>query len=606
MSLSNLKTPGSNRLSARYADFIVKWRWAAIAVSVILVAIVGSGVRWIEMGNNYRLFFSSDNPELMAFEDFQDTYTKNDNILFVVQPENPKEGQVFTQDVAAAIHQLTEEAWQLPYVIRVDSITNFQHTWANEDDLTVEDLIKEGDETNQLLLDERRVIALAEPLLKNNVISHDADTTGVNVIFQYPEKSITEVPEAATAARELVARIHENHSGLRIALTGVSMLNASFAEASMKDMSLMGLMFVMIIVVAALSLKQLWGTVVTIFVIVLSMMAGMGSSGWANIKITPISMTAPIVIITIAIADSIHILVSMRKAQAAGMVQLEALKESLRINLVPVSITSLTTIVGFLALNFSETPPFKHLGNLTAVGIGAAWMLSLTFLPAVMSLLPVRAPKGAALAARSGNLTAGPLLSWSNFIIGNRNIVLGVAGIAAITFGALAPTVELNDEWVKYFDKRIPFRNDAEFGEKNLAGMYSIEYSVESGEEGGISEPEYLSNLEAFTEWLRTQEEVDHVFSFSDIIKRLNRNMNGDDTEFYAIPENRELAAQYTLLYEISLPYGLDLNDRVAIDKSATRVTATLPEISALQGFSWQLSNGKRSNFAQKNMIRMR
>ena len=129
----------------------------------------------------------------------------------------------------------------------------------------------------------------------------------------------------------------------------------------------------------------------------------------------------------------------------------------------------------------------------------------------------------------------------------------------------------------------MEFRGDAEFAIDNLAGLYPIEFSVEAGEPGGVSNPEYLENLEAFTVWLRTQPEVRHVYSYTDIIKRLNENLHGDDPTWHKIPDDRRLAAQYLLLYEMSLPFGLDLNDRINIDKSATRVTATLDDITTVE-----------------------
>jgi predicted RND superfamily exporter protein len=88
--------------------------------------------------------------------------------------------------------------------------------------------------------------------------------------------------------------------------------------------------------------------------------------------------------------------------------------------------------------------------------------------------------------------------------------------------------------------------------------------------------------LDRFTGWLREQPEVTHVYSYSDVIKRLNRNMHGDDPAWNRLPDDRELAAQYLLLYELSLPYGLDLNDRISVDKSATRVSASVGEVSTV------------------------
>jgi hypothetical protein len=117
----------------------------------------------------------------------------------------------------------------------------------------------------------------------------------------------------------------------------------------------------------------------------------------------------------------------------------------------------------------------------------------------------------------------------------------------------------------------VEFRRDTDQALEHL-GMYPIEYSVPARTSGGISDPEYVANLENFAELLREQPEVVHVYSFSDIMKRLNKNPHGDDPSYYQTPNNRDEAAQYLLLYELSLPYGLDLNDRVNIDKSAIRL----------------------------------
>jgi predicted RND superfamily exporter protein len=98
-----------------------------------------------------------------------------------------------------------------------------------------------------------------------------------------------------------------------------------------------------------------------------------------------------------------------------------------------------------------------------------------------------------------------------------------------------------------------------------------MSFSIRAGESSGINDPEYLRRLDAFAKWLRAQPGVHHVSTFTDTVKRLNKNMHGDDPTYYRLPEARELAAQYLLLYEMSLPYGLDLNDQLNVDKSATR-----------------------------------
>jgi predicted RND superfamily exporter protein len=149
------------------------------------------------------------------------------------------------------------------------------------------------------------------------------------------------------------------------------------------------------------------------------------------------------------------------------------------------------------------------------------------------------------------------------------------SGTLALILIAFIPTLEFNDTFTKYFDDRVAFRRAVDASEPYF-GAAPIEISLPASEPGGVSNPEYLQTLDAFTKFLRGHGMVRHVYSITDIMKRLNRNMHGDDPNEYALPGDRELAAQYLLLYELSLPYGLDLNDRINIDKSASRITVNL------------------------------
>ncbi len=295
--------------------------------------------------------------------------------------------------------------------------------------------------------------------------------------------------------------------------------------------------------------------------------------------LAPVSVTAPIVIMTLAVADSIHILVSMLTSMRDGHSKLEALRESLRVNFLAISITSVTTVVGFLSLNYSDSPPFNHLGNITATGIVAAWLYSVTFLPAVLRLLPIKAHK-----ATDGRTRSDVALDrLASFVTARSRPILLVGVVVAAALVAMLPRVELNDQWVEYFDHRVTFRTDTDYALEHMPGIYPAEFSVNAQGPEGINDPEYLNNLEQFTDWLRARPDVEHVYSYTDIIKRLNKNMHSDDEAFYHIPEERELAAQYLFLYEISLPFGLDLNDRINVDKSATRVTATMRNVTTAE-----------------------
>ncbi|NIW25597.1 MAG: MMPL family transporter, partial [Gammaproteobacteria bacterium] len=525
---------------------VIRWRWLVVTAAIAVAGLVGSGAANLEFANNYRVFFSTENPELTAFEELQATYTKNDNFLFVLEPTS---GDAFSRDTISAVELLTREAWQIPYAIRVDSISNFQHSYGIEDDLIVEDLFRDGAFLDDDERARRGEIALAEPLLRDQLVTADGRVTAVNVILQYPEESLTEVPEAVTFARGLRDQLVMEYPDIQFSLTGVSMLNNAFAETGTADLgTLVPLMFGVILLLTLLIMRSVAATVATVAVIVLSTMVAMGAAGFAGMPLTPISGAAPIIILTLAIADSIHILTSLRTAMREGSAKTEAIVEALRLNFMPVSITSLTTIIGFLALNFSDSPPFWHLGNVTAVGIAAAWAFSLTVLPALMQILRYRVTRSVV-----PDLGTRFMARLADFVIARPRRLLVTVGASVLVLTAFIPTIDFNDQWTQYFDDRIEFRRETDRAVEHF-GMYPIEYSVPARTSGGVSDPEYLMHLEAFTAFLREQPAVQHVYSFSDVMQRLNKNLHGDDPGYYRTPQDRDEAAQYLLLYELSLP----------------------------------------------------
>lgn len=561
-------------MSERFFRFILQHRLLVILTTLGLTILMGSGLQRLQFSNDYRMFFSEENPQLQAFEQLQNTYTKNDNLLFVIVPDD---GKVFTRDSLAAVAALTRQAWQIPFSLRVDSITNFQYTHADGDDLVVEDLVQSPESLSDQALAEKQAIATHDPLLVNRLISPGAQVTGVNVTVQLPGESLGEVPAVVKAARELARGIEAAHPGIRIRLTGIVMMNDAFPAASMADMvTLYPAMFAAVILVLVLMLRSIPGTLSTLTIILLMIVATMGLTGWLGIRLSPPTTVVPIVIMTLAIADCVHILVNFLHGMREGEEKHQAMLESLRINLQPIFITSLTTAIGFLSLNFSEAPPFRDLGNMSAVGVILAFLLSITFLPALMMLLPVKALSG----DTRGSLA---MQRFGEFVVRRRQPLLWGMGLTILFLITQIPNNRLDDQFVKYFDETNEFRQATDFASEHLTGIYMIEYSLESGEPGGINEPAYLRTLESFAQWYREQPNVLHVSTLTDIMKRLNRNMHGDDDAWYRLPEKRDLAAQYLLLYEFSLPFGLDLNNQINVSKSATRFSVTLDSISTQQ-----------------------
>ncbi len=572
----------------RYAAWVVRNRWLVIILTVIATMAIASGGKNLSFTNDYRVFFSKDNPQLLAFEELQESYTKSDNVLIMIEP---KDGDVFTAETLAAVADLTERSWQVPFSIRVDSLTNYQHMDAEEDDLIVADLVEDIDALTPVELERIRKVAMAQPTIVKKLLAPNSQVTGVNVTMEMPAELTDEqraipaaertakdpmlaVQEAVEYVRAMIADMEQQYPDIKFTTSGLVLLNQAFSEASITDMTtIIPMAFGVIIVGVLLLIASPVAMVATVLVVLLSILAAMGTAGWLGIKLTPPSASAPTLILTLAVADCVHFLVTFYQNMRKGMERQAAVIESLRINFSPIFLTSVTTAVGFLSLNFSDAPPFRDLGNITAMGVMFAFILAVTFLPALSAVLPA---KGKVRDANKATLMDG----LANFVISFRRPLFWGMGAIMIALAVIAPKNELNDVFVHYFDESVPFRAEVDEITDKLSGLYIVDFSVDSKEEGGVSNPDFLADLEKFENYLTALPEVQHVSAITETMRRLNRSMHGDDEAYYKLPASRELSAQYLLLYEMSLPYGLDLNNQINFDKSTTRISATLETVS--------------------------
>ena len=460
---------------------------------------------------------------------------------------------------------------------RVDSLTNFQSSRGEGDDLIVEDVLFELDELTPDRVAKIERLARIEPLLNRFLVSEGGQATIVNAVLQLPSDIPAVSVEAASKAAAIKAELVDEFPGHDVHLLGVVILSASFETAGQVDsQTLIPLVYGLILLVIFAVFRSLIIVGVSLSLILLSTLFAMGMGGFLGVELTPISLSAPTIILTIAVADAIHIFSGVRGFMRKGMNKRDALVSSVALNFAPVGITSVTTIVGFLTLNFSDSPPFHHLGNITAAGIFAAWILSIFFLPALASFAP--------LSFRPRSFSRMNVMTHLAELVVQRAVpVFGInlgLSVAAIAF---IPRMELNDQWTKYFAPRLEFRQAVDAATP-FFGTEPMEFVIDSGAPGNVTNPEFLQVVDDFTSWLRTRDDVvTHAFAVSDIMKRPNRNLNDENPAFDAIPDAKELAAQYLLVYELSLPYGLDLNDRVDINRQTTRVTATTRDVTTNQ-----------------------
>jgi hypothetical protein len=542
-----------------------------LALCATACAVGALGLGRASFSTDYRVFFSSEDPGLGTFRRLESAFAPTDNVLFVVKAGD---GDAFGRDALAALQALTDEGWRLPHAARVDSPTNFPRARADGDDVALAPLVpRPAAELSAAEIAEARAAAAGEPLLAGALVSRDGGAAAVNVTLRLPPGDPRAASRVARAAREAAGRVGAAHPGLDVRASGMALMNDAFMDASVRDMAfVMPATAAVMLVAMALTLGSAWATAAVAAVVWLSAALALGLAGWLGYPLTPPSVAAPVVVLTVAVADGVHVVLAAAAARRGGRDRRAAVGAAVAENLEAITYTWLTTLVGFLCLNYSEAPPVRHLANMTAFGVTAAYVLSFTLLPALLALLPWRARPARPGAGRAAGALARRL---GDFVVRRRVAVLAGALLATAAGGTMAARLETDDQFVQYFDPAVPFRRDADFTLRNLSGLYRLEYQVGSAD--GVTDPAYLADLGRFVAHLRAQPEVDHVYALTDVLARVRRALDGDGPP---APPSREAAAEALLAYEMNLPAGLDLRDRVNVDKTATRVSVTVKDMS--------------------------
>ncbi|HGZ7397923.1 efflux RND transporter permease subunit [Vibrio parahaemolyticus] len=553
-----------------------KYSLLVLLATIFLIIVATIGGKNLYFRGDYDIFFDGTNKQLLAFDEIQTTFAKTDNLAIVIAPED---GDIFTPQTLSLIQKITVDAWQVPYSSRVDSIANYQHTEAFDDDLLVEDLLYSEYELTPERISKVKSIALSEPVLKSALVSEKGDVTVVNITVQLPEMDKTaEVEEVVSSINAMIDRYQRAYPDVTFHKAGIIAMNHAFMTAAQDDSStLVPTMLVVILVFLTIMLRSILSVIATLIVIIGSVMATMGISGWAGMFLSTATVNVPTLIMTLAVADCVHVIATMRQSMKNGFTKVQSIERSIALNFVPILITSVTTAIGFLMMNMSDSPVLRDFGNLSALGVMVACFLSVTLLPALLKLLPIH------VKMETSQDQKHVMDHLGDFVVSQRRALLPLSVVVIVVCASLIPLNKVNDESVEYFGQRNEFRQAADFMEERISGMTNISIAIKTNESQGIAAPDFLNTIGEFSSWLRDQPETDHVATLADVYKRLNKNMHGDDEAYYSLPQSRELAAQYLLLYEMSLPYGLDLNNQINVDKSSIKMVLTVANLGSVE-----------------------
>ncbi|MBW1944336.1 MAG: MMPL family transporter, partial [Deltaproteobacteria bacterium] len=570
----------------RFADRVIRLRWfIVVIVPVIVFAMMGVGAKNFGFEGSYRIWFGEESEYLINYDNFRATFGTDEVILITFKDDNG----IFNKKALGTIQRITDKLWQTKYIARVDSITNYQYVHASKedpDDILVDDFIEDVSALSESQLNQKKKIATSDVQTRNLVISEDGKTAVIMArLVPLPDED----PSFFFELRGLVESFLNEETaktGYRFYLNGGPIITTEFITIAMRDSSLLvPIVTLAVVIFLILVFRKLSGSLIPILVVIFTYMFVLAVQFILGFKLNNITANLPVFVIAIGIADAVHIYWVWLLARRHGKDNHEAIHIAIKKTLLPAFLTSVTTFVGFISLAPSPVVPIKTLGIASASAAVVAFILSVTFLPAMLAIVN---PKVKRLFDRELDTGADepPAFAkrYSAFIIKHDLKIVVVTVVLSVFLALGLFKVQVDSEMTRYFREDSYINRTVTFIEKNITGPMTLEIVVDSRKDSGIKDPEFLKTVDRFySAFTDATEEVRHMGSLLDVIKRFNRVMNSDNEEFYSIPESKNLIAQYLLLYSLSLPQGMEINDRMDVKERFFRITASMNLTSSVR-----------------------
>lgn len=549
----------------KYVEFLQKFRWfIAIGIPIIVFALAFN-LKNLQMDGSYRIWFAEDSKTLTDYDNFRSTFGNDDALVITFQD---KDG-IFNKKALQSVENITKALWKMKYIARVDSITNYQYVHSNPnepDDIVVEDFIKNIDKATPEYLANRKEIAINDPLVVDGFISTDGTTTMISARLT---PKVNDDSDKSIEIMKLIEKIlapEIERTGYKYWLNGGPPLNHAFVTIGMADMIFIPIILIASIILLLLLFRRVSGALIPIGVVTFTFLTVLAIQVLLGYKLNNFTINLPLFIVAIGIADAVHVYSIWILHRQEGDENFIAVENSLRKNFLPIFLTSLTTTIGFATLTISEVIPVLTLGIATASGAILAFIISVIWMPSVLLIL-----KKEFKSEIIEKIKEKKPLGYGKFIVKHDK---QIAIITTVIFSLLAiglTKVKIDSNTIRYFDESVEIRKSTEFTSDNLTGPMAYEIVVDSKEEGGIKDPTFLKTVELFyKDFQKTYPDVRHLNSLLDTIKRFNKVVNNSEE----IPDNRNLIAQYLLLYSLSLPQGMEINDKMDIKEQRLRVTA--------------------------------
>lgn len=548
---------------------IEKYKKTCIILSLIFVALLAPGLAHFQEKYDVRIWFRETDPLIKTLNSFERQFGNDESVVVALHAPDG----IFQESAAKALKEITEAMWKVPEVIRVESLSNYNYSYAEDDDIFVESFFHD-EELTQDYLDQRREIALSHKVMPNYLVSEDGKAA---MIFARLVPTLTGSPnyETIVGETEKILKKYEKRDDIKTYLVGEAVVNDAFRSVSNNDGALfLPLLFTMIIIYLLITFRSFVAMLLPFGVTVLCLISTFGAAFLMGFTFNNIMSILPAILIAISIADSVHILITYFNFRGGGMDGKEAAFFALHKNLIPTFLTSVSTMIGFFSLTVTELIPVRELGTLAGIGCFIAWMITIFLMGPVMYYINFKVPKHFHHLTGNNEGDLNPkMVAATQFLNRHKGKIIIFMALFSVSTLYMSTKINVNSNPYEYFTYNQPIRHANDFVKEAFGGNTGPEFIIDSGRDDGIKDPEFLKKVEAFKKDVDALPYVNKTVDIIDIIKDMNQNLNGGKEEFYRLPDDQKVVAEELFLYSMSLPQGMDLNNRMTLKKDKIRMS---------------------------------
>ena len=550
-------------------DLLLEKRNVLALVTLAFSLFVAVGIGDTRMEATSKSLLSDSDPFKLEVEMAQEDFPPTTGVLFAFEADD-----IFALESLQAMEALTQRYSEVKSAIAVNSLLNRRFNDSDQKIYGRDYLIPELDGLTASDTAKVREIALNDEDIVKNSLSKTGDMALAQIRYKNAEDDQATRLEIARSVIALRDSLRSEFPSVDIYVLGGLMFELDGINARTKDNQvLLPLVLTIGILLLWFCLRSLPFSISLMAMAALSFTATMGTYGWLNIAFNQISTLGPLVVIVIAIADGIHVLSIYAQGLHKDMNKIDAMRESLRVNIQPITLATVTTAMGFLSLNYSSSPGIYGFGNIIAIGVVWAYIVTLAILPALVLLLPTnKVPKPLGIAGFIRAViklvtTRGNVLFWAS------------AAIIAVTLGLL-PLNKLDFDRFTFVDEDSDAHHVLTALSEKIGNDQALAYSIDSGEYYGITQPEFLQQVETLSIWLEAQPESSFVTSYTDYLRSRNKSDNDDDEAYDILPEDQLQIIDYLVGYQLVQEIEPSLQPIFNADYSAVRLVIATSNLS--------------------------